>query len=498
MSDDLTGIEILGYRLVALLGEGGMGSVWRAEHSVLGIVRAVKVLDPLLAREQEFVRRFEREARVQVSLSEPVPHPNIVQVENFSGERLAILMEYVEGRTLSQLITEESGPIPLERALPLMRQILAALEHAHGQQEPVIHRDIKPSNIMVTPAGTVKVMDFGIAKAMRGAQLTRTGTTLGTAAYMSPEQIKTPGQVDERSDIYSLGVTIYEMLAGRPPFMASPNTDADYVLKEAHVHQTPPDPRSFYPNIPEGVVRVALRALHKEPGARQSCVGELLAGLEGAAREPKMLHLQAGPTSEATPTGALSHGSQAAPTVVENLSSSPTVVEDHNGPTGAEHSRKRAKVTIGLLGAAILVGIILTASILVLSRSTSRGGPGARVSVASQPSGEVETSPIGARSLPDVSYLARLGERDHFTFRGKPLSRASSILRQDRANYHRFSIRDPEDQSDPLFANKAARTQLVRNLERITPEVEQRIINGTPLVRVQVWGDHATVTVIGP
>ena len=158
MASELRGTELLGYRIVELIGEGGVGAVWRAEHPTLGTSVAVKVLDPLLARDAELVGRFADEARIQVQLR----HENIVQVQNFSSDPLAMVMKYVPGRSLSQVIGREVGPIPFERALPLMEQILAAVGYAHEQG--IVHRDLKPSNVVVTPEGVVKVMDFGIAK----------------------------------------------------------------------------------------------------------------------------------------------------------------------------------------------------------------------------------------------------------------------------------------------------------------------------------------------
>ena len=269
MATDLRGTEILGFRVVERIAEGGMGSVWRGEHPDLEEVRAIKVLNPILATDPDLVERFVQEAKVQIRLA----HPNIVRVENFSREHLAMVMEHVEGDTLSDLIGRKVGAIPAERALPMMKQILAAVGYAHEHE--VIHRDIKPSNIMVTKDNVVKVMDFGIAKVVRGARLTQTGTALGTAVYMSPEQIKGSKDVDARSDIYSLGVTFYEMLGGRPPFEAEKGSDSDYMIKEAHVHRAPPDPREFYEHIPGGLVRVVLRCLAKDPADRYQTAGEL-------------------------------------------------------------------------------------------------------------------------------------------------------------------------------------------------------------------------------
>ena len=277
MAEDLRGTEILGFRIIELLGEGGMASVWKAEHTAIERTAAIKFLDLLLARDSGIVERF----RVEANLQSKLQHPNIVAVQNFSLDPLAMVMEFVDGRSLAQIISHEVGPIPLQRALPYMRGILAAVEHAHDQG--VVHRDLKPSNVMVAHDGAVKVTDFGIAKVLSGARVTRTGATLGTAVYMSPEQIRGKG-VDARSDIYSLGITFYEMLAGRPPFTEEAHTDSDFELKTAHVNDPPPDPRQFYKVIPQEVVSVVLRALAKTPSDRYQDAGQLREALEVAAR----------------------------------------------------------------------------------------------------------------------------------------------------------------------------------------------------------------------
>ena len=280
MTQDLRDSEILGYRLVELIAEGGMGSVWRAEHPDLGKVRAIKLLKPHLAGDAEVRDRFRTEARIQMALG---THPHIVPVENLCMDPPAMVMEYIEGDTLAEVIGYKVGPIPHARALPWMKQILSALEYAHGQAEPVIHRDIKPSNIIVASSdNTAKVMDFGIAKVAQAVQLTQTGFALGTSAYMAPEQITGAGNVDQRADIYSLGVTFYEMLAGRPPFVWDGEGDSDYKLKLAHNLEAPPDPRTFYDHIPVTLVKVVMRCLEKAPADRYQTVAALRQALEGA------------------------------------------------------------------------------------------------------------------------------------------------------------------------------------------------------------------------
>ena len=270
---NLIGRSVLGYRIEEEIGSGGMGTVYRGINEALGQRVAIKVLDPALSANPEIRQRFIQEARIQIGLK----HPGIVQVltADTAGEQLALLMEYVDGLSLDQVIARR-GRLPFGEALAVFKQALAAVGYAHTQTEPIVHRDLKPSNIMVQADGTTKVMDFGIAKVMGGAKLTRTGTVMGSPHYMSPEQVLGQQGIDHRSDIYSLGITLYEMLCGRTPFegAATVNTDSDYLIKDAHVRQPPPSPAELRADIPEHVVRAILRALRKEPQERfGSCSG---------------------------------------------------------------------------------------------------------------------------------------------------------------------------------------------------------------------------------
>ena len=306
MEQDLRGREYFGYKIVRLLGEGGFASVWLAVDQSRKV--AVKVLLPELVNDPKVLKRFRDEAEFQQELR----HPNLVRVEGYSTKPPVILMEYVEGRALSDMIGQEVGPIPLMRAHHLMRQILWAVGHAHSKN--VLHRDLKPANIIVTPHDVAKVMDFGIAKVMGGARSTRTGYKIGTPAYMSPEQIKGACDVDARSDIYSLGVTFYEMLAGRLPF--EEGADGVYDVYKGHVELVPPNPQDFYPAIPDAVVWVLMIALEKGPDLRYQTVADMGRALEAAVERARVEAHWA--------SAAGSPGNVVAPTLVEG----PTSQED--------------------------------------------------------------------------------------------------------------------------------------------------------------------------
>ena len=407
MPSDLTGTEILGFRLTKLLGCGGIASVWRAENRAIDKVVAVKVLDPLLADNNPQVReRFRIEARIQVKLGD---HPHIVRVENFSMDPLATVMEYVEGRSLAEVIENEVGAIPIARALPWMRQVLSAIDYAHGQAEPVIHRDLKPSNIMLDANDTVKVVDFGIAKVAQAVQLTRTGATMGTAVYMAPEQFTGAGSVDARADIYSLGVTFYEMLAGRPPFEVDGAGDSDFRLKLAHMQEIPPDPRKFYPGIPAAAATVVLRCLEKDPDNRYQSIVLLQAALDQAAAG-----VAPGPSVAASRKPARA----AAATVVE---ASPRPVTPGLQPP---KTSPRSWAIISAVG-----GLVALASVLILlSHFADRSGTASRpdIGASSQlpaPRSAPEKKPPGKE--PEVAAAVEIEFQPERISRAEPKPRRS-------------------------------------------------------------------------
>lgn len=251
------GTMIQQYKVVSQLGKGGMGEVYKCEDQMLGRFVAIKELSSVLTTDANFVQRFRQEAQLQAKLS----HPHIVGLYSFFEEfgQYYMVMEYAEGKTLKDLI-REIGPIPEKRALNILKQILDALEYAHSKN--IIHRDIKPVNIILEENDQVKILDFGIARMLGEKGLTQTGQQLGTVTYMSPEQVKALKDIDARSDIYSLGVTLFEMLSGRLPY--DTNTDSDYDIMNQIVQSALPDPRSYYPHITEHTVKLLTNMLVKE------------------------------------------------------------------------------------------------------------------------------------------------------------------------------------------------------------------------------------------
>ncbi|MGH2739295.1 MAG: Stk1 family PASTA domain-containing Ser/Thr kinase [Actinomycetota bacterium] len=270
------------YEIGAALGEGGMAKVFRGTDTVLGRTVAVKVLAPQFAKDKQFVERFRREAQAAAALN----HPNVVSVYDTGDQGIVhfIVMEYVEGATLAETIGRD-GPLHPERAIEIGEAVGRALGAAHAAG--VIHRDVKPGNIMLTKDGEVKVMDFGIARAVSTDSVTQTATVLGTASYLSPEQAQ--GEtVDGRSDIYSLGCVLYELLTGRPPFVGDTPVSVAY----KHVNEPPIPPRTLNGDVPPGLEQIVMKSLAKNAANRFQSANELVEDLGRAA---------AGNTVHATP-----------------------------------------------------------------------------------------------------------------------------------------------------------------------------------------------------
>jgi serine/threonine protein kinase len=273
----MIGKSILNYEIKSLIGEGGMGSVYLATHTQVNRTVAIKALLPQYMANEEIKQRFKNEASTLAHLQ----HPNIVglfdYVEDESG--MYLVMEYVEGTPLDEFISNVTGPLPEERAVPIIKEILSAFSYAH--QKGIVHRDIKPANIIITQNDGVKILDFGIARLLGDGNhnLTKTGTQMGTVFYMSPEQVQGK-KVDIRSDIYSLGVTFYQMLTGVNPYKG---LTTEYEVYSRIVKEDLPPPQEIYPGIPSYLSTILKKALAKEPEDRFQTCDEFLAAVNAKA-----------------------------------------------------------------------------------------------------------------------------------------------------------------------------------------------------------------------
>ncbi len=272
--DTMIGQTVDNYKIIEVLGRGGMGVVFKAMDLNLEKIVALKMIDPFLARNDNFMKRFRTEAKALARLE----NSNIVNVyalrETDFG--LFMVMEYVQAKTVSEWMKEKSS-FSVKETLDITKQILNAIGHAH--KVGVIHRDIKPNNVLLCEDGTVKVMDFGLAKVIQesGSQNTVTQTAAGTLYYMSPEQIKGLGNVDNRSDIYSIGMTVYEMIAGKTPFEKS---ESEFTIQKQIIEGKIPPPTKYIPTISKQLNKFIMKAIDKDPDKRYQDISQMMADLQ--------------------------------------------------------------------------------------------------------------------------------------------------------------------------------------------------------------------------
>ena len=361
------------YKIVRRLGSGGMADVYLAEDQELGRRVAIKILNDRHAHDEQFVERFRREAKNAAGLS----HPNVVAIYD-RGEAEGtyyIAMEYLEGKSLKELIVSR-GPAPVPVAIDYARQILAALRFAH--RNGIVHRDIKPHNVLVDSEGRIKVTDFGIARAGAASQMTEAGSIVGTAQYLSPEQAKGTA-VDQRSDIYSLGIVLYELLTGTVPFTG--DTPVEIAMK--HISETPEPPSAKRPDVPHDLDMVVIRALAKDPAERYQSAEEMEADLERVGRgvaisretEESATQILSAPTtvmsSLAAPTG-VTRVQRPRPGVAAPPPA-PPVYYDYDEPM------RRRPVWPWLLAAAFVIGAIVGGYFLYTQISSLHNSGGVAV-----------------------------------------------------------------------------------------------------------------------
>ena len=347
----MTTPQVLGerYEIGGVLGRGGMAEVHRGRDLRLGREVAVKVLRSDLARDPSFQVRFRREAQAAASLN----HPAIVAVYDTGEDRTTtgatpyIVMEYVEGETLRDLLRRE-GVLPPDRAMSLSADICAALDFSH--RNGIVHRDVKPGNVMLTPDGSVKVMDFGIARAVSdsAATMTSTAAVIGTAQYLSPEQARGEA-VDARSDVYSVGCLLYELVTGAPPFTG----DSPVSVAYQHVREDPKLPSSVNPAVPPELDAIVLKSLSKNPANRYQSAAEM---------RNDLLRALAGQRVEATPV----MGDDERTTI---LGAAPASYGGDDGwdDDEAARRRRRNRVIAAVVGALVLVGAVVGIALLVNS-----------------------------------------------------------------------------------------------------------------------------------
>lgn len=272
----MIGQTIGNYKIIRSLGEGGVGRVYQGVDTMLDREVAIKVLRPELARQTSIVERFRSEAVLLAKLN----HPNIATLYSLlrQGDELFMVLEFIRGETLEQLL-HRRGALPEDDAIPIFCQALDGINHAH--ELGIVHRDVKPGNMILTANGILKVLDFGIARLLGTSRMTRSGNIIGTLEYMSPEQVRGL-ETDARSDIYGLGIMLYEILTGRLPF----ESENEFLLMKAQTEEMPALPRSINPNISETVETAIMKALAKNPDERFQSAGEFLDSLFDAGFAP--------------------------------------------------------------------------------------------------------------------------------------------------------------------------------------------------------------------
>ncbi|MGH7496097.1 MAG: protein kinase domain-containing protein [bacterium] len=358
------------FRIEAVLGEGGMGVVYRARDMVLERQVALKMIHREYTPNEISFQRFWVEARILARLE----HPNIVQVHDLLEHEGTwfIVMQFVEGLTLAQVI-EREGPLPYQRVSTICKQILSALGYAH--RAGVIHRDIKPGNVILTLEGAVKVADFGLAKYERSPALTQSSSVAGTPYYMSPEQVKNLANVDHRSDLYAIGMTLYEMLTGRTPF---PPGSAPIDIMNAILEEQFPSPSRIFTSVPKPLGEIVMKALAKNPSKRYQTADEMLKAivlLEHRAAHDKTVKLSTEDVFD-----VFGHGLRHGP-----LSDAPTAKNDGgresiSAMAGPSAAWPRAGRSWGFAGKSkrLVFGLSSVVAAIVLTLLTLRIWPGSR------------------------------------------------------------------------------------------------------------------------
>jgi hypothetical protein len=451
MSDDFVpGQRIGDYEVLGVLGAGGMGKVYKVRNVISDRVEAMKVLLANLAVQKELADRFLREIKLLASLN----HPNIAALNTALtlDNQLVMMMEYVDGVTLASRL--QQGPIAPADAVNYSDQLLNALSYAHKLN--VIHRDVKPGNMMLTPQGVVKLMDFGIARPNNEAGMTVTGTTLGSLNYMSPEQVR--GEpVDQRSDLYSMGVSLYEMVTGQLPFRGHSN----YSVMSAHLQEQPQPPIVVRPDLPKGLSDIILMAMAKDPRDRFQSAEAFGNALRSA--------LATGATGMASPVAGTVRAPQV-PASAPRVPVQATVPMAVAAESNAAHRSSNRGVYMAL-GGLIALCILFAAGYYVPRWIKTHASPGATSSTSStQPVTQPADAPVDISAPPPDAVPvtatpppAAPAQEDPAV--AKAREEAERKAREEAARKAAL-LKEAEDQSDQLEARSAAISQGLNNLRR--------------------------------
>ncbi len=415
-----TGQHIGDYEILSILGAGGMGKVYKVRNVISDRIEAMKILLPDLNSNQSLADRFLREIRLLAALN----HPNIAALRTALtyDNQLVMIMEFVEGETLSNRIAR--APISTSEAVNYADQVLSALSYAHKQN--IIHRDIKPANMMLTPQGIVKLMDFGIARSSTDGTLTSTGTTLGSLNYMPPEQVRGES-ADARSDIYSFGISLYELLTGKLPF----HSDSQYSLMTAHLNEVPAPPITLRDDLPASLNEIILMAMSKDPAERFQSADAFRAALKSV---PVSALPIASTTVTPTPRPTTTPKPSSATTLVETPlpprvstvaappgtpAPAPVPMQAAPPPTGAQVPPPATARPTGsgrgvwlALGAVLGVGVLIAAGIYIPRYMGTHADPNKAVFPAnsasnpSRPSAPVTPAPADSATSPAAPVVS--------------------------------------------------------------------------------------------
>ncbi len=353
--------QILGnrYLLLEKIGGGGMAVVYKAKCTLLNRFVAVKVLRTEFTNDDEFVKRFKIEAQAVASLS----HPNVVSIYDVGHQDDIhyIVMEYVDGMTLKDYLNKH-GALNWNDAVKITIQICSAIEHAHKNN--IVHRDIKPHNILLTKEGIAKVTDFGIARAVTSSTITMVGSTIGSVHYFSPEQAR-GGFIDEKSDLYSLGIALYEMVTGKVPF----DGDSPVAVALKHIQETPLEPHKLVPSLPYGVNEIIMKAIQKEQNVRYQSATEMLSDLNTVLVQPQGGFIGHNSVSSQSTIRMRTVNSDDIDSTVR-VSTKPTNVS--NKKYESEKQKKKNNTTYWLAGIAsvLVIGLLLFITISLLTKGT--------------------------------------------------------------------------------------------------------------------------------